>query len=122
MTALEIRAGPAGVQAGQELTFFYPSTEWAMDQAFDCLCGMKTCLGRISGAKDMSAAQLRGYYLNNYIKEMIAERESGAMGNGKVNGFSTGSVKHIESGIGNARQGVTSREMSGEMGGDTISV
>lgn len=27
-----------GLKEGDELTFFYPSTEWSMAQPFDCLC------------------------------------------------------------------------------------
>ncbi|KAF9786409.1 hypothetical protein BJ322DRAFT_1210802 [Thelephora terrestris] len=51
------------VKAGDPLTFFYPSTEWKMAQPFDCLCGSKTCLGRIEGAFILSAEELssRGF-------------------------------------------------------------
>ncbi|KAF9564273.1 hypothetical protein CPC08DRAFT_705451 [Agrocybe pediades] len=51
------------IEAGDHLTFFYPSTEWDMDQAFKCACGTKTCLGSIQGAKYLSKDELtaRGY-------------------------------------------------------------
>ncbi|KAJ7460623.1 hypothetical protein FB451DRAFT_1269698 [Mycena latifolia] len=39
------------IEAGSPLTFFYPSTEWEMEQPFECECGVKSCLGRIQGAK-----------------------------------------------------------------------
>ena len=120
MAKLEIHAGPGGLKRGQELTFFYPSTEWAMDQSFDCLCGTKSCLGRISGAKDMSADQLRKYFLNEYIKDLIVEGEGGVVGHGKLSGRDAVIAKPMDVTNGNFRQGVTSREMSGEMGGDTI--
>lgn len=32
-------AGSAGIKAGDDITFFYPSTEWEMAQPFDCACG-----------------------------------------------------------------------------------
>ncbi|MGK7904081.1 MAG: SET domain-containing protein-lysine N-methyltransferase [Hormoscilla sp.] len=32
------------IEIGEELTFFYPSTEWSMDRQFDCLCQSKDCL------------------------------------------------------------------------------
>ncbi|KAM7209453.1 hypothetical protein V8F20_000191 [Naviculisporaceae sp. PSN 640] len=69
-------AGPNGLQAGEELTFFYPSTEWDMAQPFDCLCGKPTCRGRISGAKDMTDAQLEGVWLNGHIRDLLAERKA----------------------------------------------
>jgi hypothetical protein len=55
---MNVIAGGNGLRIGEELTFFYPSTEWDMDQGFSCFCGSKACLGYISGAKHMDAAQL----------------------------------------------------------------
>ncbi|KAJ9130161.1 Galactose-proton symport, partial [Pleurostoma richardsiae] len=72
---LNIIAGPRGLQPGEELTFFYPSTEWAMAQPFDCLCGTPTCRGRIAGARDMPRAQLDGVWLNGHIRELLDERD-----------------------------------------------
>lgn len=34
-----VLAGPRGLAEGQDITFFYPSTEWDMAQGFDCACG-----------------------------------------------------------------------------------
>jgi hypothetical protein len=45
MSSLTIYAGPKGIEVGQELTFFYPSTEWDMAQGFECICGTATCRG-----------------------------------------------------------------------------
>ncbi|KAL2020142.1 hypothetical protein VTK56DRAFT_8747 [Thermocarpiscus australiensis] len=70
-----IIAGPKGLQPGDELTFFYPSTEWHMAQPFDCLCGAPSCRGRISGAEDMTLEQLDGLWLNGHIRELLEERE-----------------------------------------------
>ncbi|KAI1766541.1 hypothetical protein GGR53DRAFT_199979 [Hypoxylon sp. FL1150] len=177
-----IIAGPHGLCPGEELTFFYPSTEWDMAQPFDCLCGKPACRGRISGAKDMTKAQLEGLWLNGHIHELLEERDSreGAKpGNGSAltgrswtkaappqdttalaltdalkhaekvveaaryalqsylgsaacgsGGYPTGSDYTVTSeaaGIGAdatlaaglARRGTTSRELAGEMGGDT---
>ena len=61
-TSLGIFAGPKGLKPGDELTFFYPSTEWDMAQGFDCFCGAKTCRGFISGAKNMKKEQLDGLW------------------------------------------------------------
>ena len=54
---MEIRALRA-IAPGDEITFFYPSTEWSMDRAFDCLCGSSECLGRIAGADQLDARAL----------------------------------------------------------------
>lgn len=35
------------VSRGEELTFFYPSTEWDMEAPFACLCGSSDCLKTI---------------------------------------------------------------------------
>lgn len=60
------------IQAGDEFTFFYPSTEWDMAQPFDCLCGSKACLKHISGAKHMPADALAGYRLTDFIRQQLA--------------------------------------------------
>ena len=66
MSSLSIIASGRGLKAGEELTFFYPSTEWDMDQGFDCFCGSKVCLGYIGGAKHMKLAQLEASSLAVY--------------------------------------------------------
>ncbi|KAL0941210.1 galactose-proton symport [Colletotrichum truncatum] len=72
-----VLAGPKGLQPGDELTFFYPSTEWHMAQPFDCFCSTPTCRGRIAGARDMPRAQLEGLWLNGHIRELLEERDAG---------------------------------------------
>ncbi|KAB2110738.1 hypothetical protein AG0111_0g1300 [Alternaria gaisen] len=64
-----------GLKEGDELTFFYPSTEWSMAQPFNCLCKTGECAGEIKGAKDMSREVLGRYWLNKHIDEMLAERD-----------------------------------------------
>jgi hypothetical protein len=41
----------ADLKAGEEVTFFYPSTEWEMVRPFKCLCGALNCIGYVAGAK-----------------------------------------------------------------------
>ncbi|KAI1496401.1 hypothetical protein F5X99DRAFT_424691 [Biscogniauxia marginata] len=175
-------AGPRGLKPGEELTFFYPSTEWHMAQPFTCLCAAPTCRGRISGARDMTPAQLSGAWLNGHIRELLEERQhprphplhpsrredetahndnndataqalrdtlghaekvveaaraalrSYVAGNSKTTttmvradggggggggGAGFGGVG-LEGSAGLTRRGATSRELSGEMGGDTM--
>jgi len=72
-TRMEIVALRA-IAAGEEIQFFYPSTEWTMDRAFDCLCGSSTCLGRIAGADQLDAATLERHAFNQHILDRLAER------------------------------------------------
>lgn len=60
------------IEAGEEITFFYPSTEWSMSQGFDCLCQSKNCLGKIQGAQFLSPEILARYRLSDYIQGQIA--------------------------------------------------
>ncbi|CAN8103271.1 unnamed protein product [Discula destructiva] len=77
---MQILAGERGLRPGDELTFFYPSTEWNMAQPFTCNCGTPSCHGKISGAMDMPPAQLEGYWLSSHIRELKAEQTGGALG------------------------------------------
>jgi hypothetical protein len=139
-----------------------------MSQAFDCLCGTPSCRGRISGAKDMTDAQLEGLWINGHIRELREEQKTkGSSANGAAvsdptaealkdalelaekvviaahaalssyaqtvgSGHGPGytNVSPAQFGVdglsktgstnGSQRRGPTSRELSGEMGGDTI--
>jgi hypothetical protein len=76
MARMEVRVvDDKPLKAGDALTFFYPSTEWEMDQPFQCTCGAGECRGWISGAKTMSAEELDGYWLNGHIAELLNERK-----------------------------------------------
>lgn len=136
-----------------------------MSQPFTCFCSTPNCRGEIAGASQMSAEQLRGMWLNGYIRDMIEERDLGVMPESSDRRDSTSSrEKYMEGmverarieleakeealrvwrgeqkkGVNDAklygmedgdmsasgrakRRGVSSREMSGEMGGDTVVV
>jgi hypothetical protein len=70
LRAMELRA-VASIRKGDELTFFYPSTEWAMSEAFECHCGSAHCLGRIHGAAYLDDETLRSYHLSDHIKDLL---------------------------------------------------
>lgn len=79
MARWEVRVNPdleGGLKEGDELTFFYPSTEWSMAQPFDCLCKTSDCKNVIQGAKDMSLSDLDEYWLSEHIKELLHERDA----------------------------------------------
>ncbi|KAF9462945.1 hypothetical protein BDZ94DRAFT_1260220 [Collybia nuda] len=62
---------------GTSLTFFYPSTEWDMDQAFVCECRSSHCLGIIKGAKYLTKTELcTQQWINSWIWRLSAEKES----------------------------------------------
>ncbi|KAF6753054.1 hypothetical protein DFP72DRAFT_435448 [Ephemerocybe angulata] len=65
-----------GIKSGEPLGFFYPSTEWDMDQPFKCECGSKSCVGTVKGAKHLSLRQLASrLWVNPYILELVSERD-----------------------------------------------
>ena len=66
------------LKAGDDLSFFYPSTEWGVARPFACLCGAPKdiCVGRYAGAEGMSKEQLQKYFINDYIWKLVEERET----------------------------------------------
>ncbi|CAO3592048.1 unnamed protein product [Absidia cylindrospora] len=63
------------VKAGDELTFFYPSTEWDMAQPFACWCGSSKCIETVQGARHLSTETLSKFVLSKHIKQLIEERD-----------------------------------------------
>ena len=59
---------------GDEILFFYPSTEWTMDRPFTCLCSSSECLGRVAGANQLDAWSLARHRFNRHILDQLAER------------------------------------------------
>lgn len=59
---------------GQEMTFFYPSAEWAMDRPFECNCGSAECIGVVKGAKYLSADALKRYRFTDFIRRKLVAR------------------------------------------------
>lgn len=57
----------APIAAGEQFTFFYPSTEWEMAQPFACQCGTEACIGQITGASQIDKEILSRYRLTEYI-------------------------------------------------------
>jgi hypothetical protein len=58
------------IVAGEELTFFYPSTEWRMVRPFICLCGSAHCLHYIAGARHLSLNTLDRHFINSHIRDL----------------------------------------------------
>jgi hypothetical protein len=64
------------IKSGDELTYFYPSTEWVMSQPFQCVCGSANCLGYINGASYLSQDVLKDYRFSNFISQQLINKYS----------------------------------------------
>ena len=62
------------IQTAEEMTFFYPSTEWEMTQTFGCYCGSAHCIGEIRGAAFLSEDVWKRYRLTDFIQQQLAKR------------------------------------------------
>jgi hypothetical protein len=60
------------VAAGEELTTFYPATEWDMARPFRCLCGAPDGVGVVSGAQGLPTETLRRYALAPHLRRLVA--------------------------------------------------
>ena len=62
------------ITPGTHLTFFYPSTEWAMHESFECQCGeIGHCVGQVQGAKYLLPAKLKQYRLAPHIASQLRD-------------------------------------------------
>jgi len=87
MGRFEVRVGDGrDLKKGDELTFFYPSSEWDMAQPFDCNCGSVKCKSVIDGSRKMDEAIVREYWLNGHIERMLDARDARKNGTNGANG------------------------------------
>lgn len=70
----EVVRALSDIKSGEEFQFFYPATEWQMDEPFDCKCGQPNCLGRITGAANLSPEVMVNYELTSIISRKLAGR------------------------------------------------
>ena len=63
------------IQPEEEMSFFYPSTEWKMTQPFQCYCGSPRCIGEIKGAAYLSANLQDKYQLTDFIQQQLAKNK-----------------------------------------------
>jgi hypothetical protein len=62
------------IKAGDELSFFYPSTEWEMAAPFICLCGSPRCIHVVAGARFLPLSTLEHHYLSRHIREIMIDQ------------------------------------------------
>ena len=73
-TTHKILVSLKAIRNGEELTFFYPSAEWDMDQSFQCHCGSQNCIGLIRGARHLPENLLSKYRFTDFIQKKLASR------------------------------------------------
>ncbi|CEL58609.1 hypothetical protein RSOLAG1IB_08685 [Rhizoctonia solani AG-1 IB] len=68
------------INPGDELTFFYPSTEWDSPQPFDCRCQAQNCIGYYRGSKYLSRQEVenRGY-ISPWVLHLMHERDASGL-------------------------------------------
>lgn len=59
------------IERGEEFTFFYPSTEWDMEEMFDCQCMSPHCLNEIKGARYLNEESIRKYHFTDFIQSKL---------------------------------------------------
>ena len=64
------------IRSEEEMTFFYPSTEWEMIQPFSCYCGSQNCLRQIRGAAFLPRNIWKQYQLTDFIQNQLARRSA----------------------------------------------
>jgi hypothetical protein len=63
------------IKLEEEMSFFYPSTEWKMTQPFQCYCGSPACIGEVKGAFYLSRELQEKYQLTEFIQHQLAKRK-----------------------------------------------
>jgi hypothetical protein len=63
------------IKQGDELTYFYPSTEWEMANSFRCWCRSMNCMEEIRGASQLAAALAEKYTFAPHIINLFAIRD-----------------------------------------------
>jgi len=61
------------IAKGEDLYYFYPSTEWEMSAPFICLCGASNCIHVVAGARFLPVSTLEQHYIAPHIREMLIE-------------------------------------------------
>jgi hypothetical protein len=65
-----------GIEPGDEIVYFYPSTEWSMAEPFRCHCNSHLCLSQIRGAAYIEPDVIAKYYLSDHIAMLLAKQRA----------------------------------------------
>jgi hypothetical protein len=61
------------INENEEISFFYPATEWSMTQPFNCFCKTSSCLGMIQGAAYLDHQAIIKYRFSEYIQKKLCQ-------------------------------------------------
>ena len=62
------------INEGDHLTFDYSTSEWDMDEKFDCRCGAPKCRGHIGGAKYLLDEEVQArlpYFTPSVLQQLL---------------------------------------------------
>lgn len=65
------------INEGEYVTFDYSTSEWDMDEKFDCRCGAPNCRGHIGGAKYLSDHDVRAslpYFTPSILRLLLTRK------------------------------------------------
>ncbi|KAI9914459.1 hypothetical protein PsorP6_008118 [Peronosclerospora sorghi] len=65
------------IQHGEPLSFDYSTSEWDMDEKFECHCGAPTCQGHVGGAKYLSEDEVLArlpYFTPSILRQLLARK------------------------------------------------
>lgn len=63
------------IAANEEITFFYPSMEWALLLPFECHCGSSECIGLVQGAAYLDKPMLSRHRFAEHILRQLSARQ-----------------------------------------------
>ncbi|KAG8728631.1 hypothetical protein FRC12_021613 [Ceratobasidium sp. 428] len=64
------------INPGDEITIFYPSTEWDSPQPFDCRCRTQNCVGYYRGSKYLSRQRVEeSGYISPWVSQLMRDRD-----------------------------------------------
>lgn len=61
------------IKENEDITFFYPSTEWVMVRPFECFCSSPSCLGKIQGAFSLNKSLVNKYRFADHIRKKLVQ-------------------------------------------------
>lgn len=65
------------IEEGEHLTFDYSTSEWDMDEKFDCRCGSPKCSGYVGGAKYLSNEEVNKrlpYFTPSVLRQLLEHK------------------------------------------------
>lgn len=83
------------IHEGEHLSFDYSTSEWDMDEKFDCRCGSAQCRGHIGGAKYLQDAHVAAALplFTPPILRLLLDRQIGSSSSSSTSSNDSSSTK-----------------------------